>query len=158
MDDRPHHIGVSSLRDGFKETAANDFASVGDTMLAQNLSRLADHVRLIEQRSSQALVCCENSRQQLALTTPDVRDVTKAAEVVGGDGGLDGAARIGRHGTVENRIFIWTGAAILPYGLTVEMPKGILAGADAVFKMAPGLPGVRSADICRPAVEWGRRV
>ena len=53
---------------------------------------------------------------------------------------------------------IWAGAAILPHALTVEMPKGILAGADAVFKMAPGLPGVRSADICGPAVEWSWRV
>jgi hypothetical protein len=38
------------------------------------------------------------------------------------------------------------------------MPKSTLIGADAVFKMAPGLPGIRSADICGPAVEWSRRV
>ena len=158
VDDRLQRVGVPTAGHLVEEASADDLASIGDARPFQDGGGVDDDVRLIEEDAAHLGELAEERCEQGAVPAADVHHAPEATEVVGVEKRPVGGACQRLHRPVEDRALVRTLGSIRPDVGSVDVLKGVLAGADGVLQVAPRFSEVRPSDVRGPAAQRARDV
>jgi hypothetical protein len=114
--------------------------------LAEQGTRAAYDVGLIEQDAAQGWIRCQYPCQEFALATTDVRERSGPREVIASYEGIDHPRRKGRHRRVEDGSLLGVCRPVFSEDHPVQLAEGGPAGPDAVEQMPPTTPERLLAD------------
>ncbi len=148
-----------SLRTYASQSAGTDSKKLPPTTSTRSATRLenrggAGHdVRLVKEHTACIRMGSENRSEQSAVATADVDNLVEAAEIERLENAWCEAAVADRHRAVEDRTLRRSLRPPFPDIHAVERAEGVLASADAVLEVAPGLPQVRPAHQKHPPAQ-----
>src|SRR5262249_11625762 len=117
-----------------------------------------DDLRLIKQDAGGSRTSKQDFLKQKTLTTANIHDAIKPAEIIGFEHRLSLGARVTGHGAVENSLFFRVLHPIGPSILPMRQLGSTFSGFDAVEQIAPGLPLARCSYPSRVVAPGARRV
>src|SRR5215831_548085 len=118
MQDGFQEIGIAVLGHSFKKTPGDKPVSLSQFSGDGHLMCRCDDLWLIKQDTAGGRTSKQDFVQQKTLTTANIHDAIKSAEIIGFEHGLSLGARVTRHRAVENSLFFRVlhpiGPSVLP--------------------------------------------
>jgi len=135
-----HDIDVSVVRNVLKEAPGSNLAALRQSGWSEHLICRRDDLRLVKQDSASGRTCKQDFFQQQTLTTTNIDDATKLAEVIGFEYRLGFRARVARHRAIENILLYRILHAIGPRIHPKSESGRTFPGLDAMKQIAPRPP------------------